>query len=37
MFPQPRFDGRTAMRLLQRGELGRVPAAIATDYEGAAT
>ena len=37
MLPQPRFEGRTAMQLLERGELGRVLAALATDYEGAPT
>ena len=35
--PQPRFDGRTAKQLLERGELRRVLAALASDYEGAPT
>ena len=35
--PQPRFGGRTAKQLLERGELRRVLAALASDYEGAPT
>jgi hypothetical protein len=35
--PQPRFDGRTALQLIERGEAERVIGALATDYEGAAT
>jgi transcriptional regulator with XRE-family HTH domain len=35
--PQPRFDGRTAKQLLERGKLRRVLAALASDYEGAPT
>jgi hypothetical protein len=35
--PQPRFDGRTALQLIERGEAQRVLGALATDYEGAAT
>ncbi len=35
--PQPRFGGRTALQLIERGEAERVLGALATDYEGAAT
>ena len=35
--PQPRFGGRTALQLIERGEAQRVLGALATDYEGAAT
>ena len=35
--PQPRFDGRTALQLIERGEAERVLGALATDYEGSAT
>jgi hypothetical protein len=35
--PQPRFGGRTALQLIERGEAERVIGALATDYEGAAT
>ena len=35
--PQPRFGGRTALQLIQRGEAERVIGALATDYEGATT
>jgi transcriptional regulator with XRE-family HTH domain len=35
--PQPRFGGRTALQLIERGEGQRVLGALATDYEGAAT
>jgi hypothetical protein len=35
--PQPRFGGRTALQLLERGEAERVIGALATDYEGAPT
>ncbi len=35
--PQPRFGGRTALQLIQRGEAERVIGALATDYEGAPT
>ena len=35
--PQPRFGGRTALQLIERGEAERVIGALATDYEGAPT
>jgi len=35
--PQPRFGGRTAVQLIERGEVERVIGALATDYEGAPT
>ena len=35
--PQPRFGGRTALQLIERGEIERVIGALATDYEGAPT
>jgi hypothetical protein len=35
--PQPRFGGRTALQLIERGEADRVIGALATDYEGAPT
>jgi len=35
--PQPRFGGRTAVHLIERGEIERVIGALATDYEGAPT
>src|SRR5215470_11986229 len=35
--PQPRFGGRTALQLIERGEVQRVLGALATDYEGSAT
>ncbi len=35
--PQPRFGGRTALQLIERGETQRVLGALATDYEGAPT
>ena len=35
--PQPRFAGRTALQLIERGETQRVLGALATDYEGAPT
>src|SRR5438132_1585853 len=35
--PQPRFGGRTALQLIERGEAERVIGALATDYEGATT
>src|SRR5437867_3564331 len=35
--PQPRFGGRTALQLIERGETERVIGALATDYEGALT
>jgi transcriptional regulator with XRE-family HTH domain len=35
--PQPRFDGRTVLQLIERGEAERVLGALATDYEGAPT
>jgi hypothetical protein len=35
--PQPRFGGRTALQLIERGETERVIGALATDYEGAPT
>ena len=35
--PQPRFGGRMALQLVERGEAQRVLGALATDYDGAAT
>jgi hypothetical protein len=35
--PQPRFGGRTALQLIERGEAQRVLGALATDYEGTPT
>src|SRR5438270_11795285 len=35
--PQPRFGGRTALQLIERGETECVIGALATDYEGAPT
>ena len=37
ILPQPRFGGRTALQLVERGEAERVIGALATDYEGAPT
>ena len=35
--PQPRFGGRTALQLIERGDIERVISALASDYEGAPT
>src|SRR5919197_6747550 len=35
--PQPRFGGRSALQLIERGEGDRVIGALATDYEGTPT
>jgi hypothetical protein len=32
--PMPRFDGRTALQLLEDGQADRVLSALAADYEG---